>query len=112
MTQCGSDIDLQCDAKNCGTCGYTCDEGSICKSGHCTIPAPKTAEKIAAASSGECGMEWKDCNQSNDGICEVNVMNDPANCGVCGYQCTKADGGGMSVCIKGFCAVKPTDAPK
>ena len=81
---------------NCGGCCNVCNlpnATSICVSGQCQI--------------GSCNTGFFDCNAVAADGCEVNVLNDPQNCGACNVVCanppnaTAACAGGQ--CVLGSC---------
>jgi hypothetical protein len=54
-----------------------------------TIPIDNTNAGL------ECPVGWDDCDC--DGICEMNVLSDPFNCGKCGNVCASKN------CVNGSC---------
>ena len=75
-------VDLQNDPTNCGTCGYHCNQGEFCVSGHCQLCGGVT-----------CGEGEICCNDS----C-TNIMTDELNCGGCGKICNPDEN-----CLDGHC---------
>lgn len=76
-------------ANNCGGCGLSC--GPPCGSN--MTPNPCVG---GLCLFGECIVPYADCD--NDGLsCEVDLSNDPANCGVCQAVCT------FGSCVDGIC---------
>jgi hypothetical protein len=88
-TDCGGVcLDLQNDVNNCGACGNVCPEGQPgfvrgCVEGTCFF----MRERACAEGLASCG-----------GVC-VDVLADPANCGLCGNAC-----GSGEICFAGVCA--------
>jgi len=72
----GTCRNLQEDAQNCGWCGLTCGESSVCMAGVCTCEPGKT----------DCYGHCKD------------LSCDPGNCGWCGLSC-----GADHACQQGAC---------
>jgi hypothetical protein len=75
-------INLLTDEANCGVCGLDCGPLRVCDSGHCQwidqqsgcVNAPET-----------CNGVDDDCDSViDDGY---SLLNDPANCGMCGRAC-------------------------
>jgi hypothetical protein len=64
---------------NCGFCGNTCGEGPNAFLAAC-IKVPILGPKCIQS----CNPGWSDCG---DGSCDVNIENDPNNCGGCGVVC-------------------------
>lgn len=62
----GCETNLEDDPKNCGGCGITCDETSLCWRGACGCPKGFT----------QCGTECKKLDSDDD------------NCAACGQRCT------------------------
>jgi len=88
MNGTGCEVNINTDPNNCSSCGNTCSSNHInvrtCTGGSCT---------------GSCSAGFADCNSNKriDG-CEVNISNDPNNCGNCGHVCP-----GTQVCVSGTC---------
>ena len=70
-------VDVQTDAANCGSCGFSCGPGGSCMDGSCNCTGTT------------------DC--FGRGTC-VDTTTDPANCGFCGNVC-----GPSQVCDAGTC---------
>jgi hypothetical protein len=50
-----------------------------------------------------CMGDYRDCDGDPNNGCEVNITNDPANCGQCGYVCNLPNA--VSGCANGDCIV-------
>jgi hypothetical protein len=83
----GCEVNLDTDVDHCGACD---------------APACEVAGAIPACARGECAIRkcrdgFKDCNRDSQDGCEVNVREDPNNCGACATVCADAgacqDGG-------------------
>jgi hypothetical protein len=82
----GCEINTTSDSLHCGACGKACklsNATSSCTAGACVIK--------------KCDFGWEDCNGVAADGCEVNVVNNNANCGACNKQCTQG------VCQVGQC---------
>ena len=94
--------DLTSDVNNCGSCGHACTVAN--GQGTCATSACKVAA---------CNTGYADCNAASAGGfqdgCEVNLMNDPNNCGKCGNVCNIANG--SAKCEAGKCVVKTCTPP-
>jgi hypothetical protein len=96
---------FQNDPLNCGACGHVCF----------TPPNAK-----AACVNGKCGYEcdvgFADCNHKSGDGCEIDILDNPDNCGGCvagcdggdcGQQCAKNDQGDyIQRCQNGVCATQ------
>lgn len=84
----GCERDVRSDPKNCGACNWSCpsikDGTAVCSKGYCSF---------------ECNWGRGNCSgHLNDG-CNVDLLTDPKNCGVCGHACpTGVD------CTNGACS--------
>jgi hypothetical protein len=80
----GCEVNTNGDVNNCGSCGHVC-------------PA---VGGTATCNSGVCGIVCTGSHFNCDGQaangCEVDVSNDPNNCGVCGHSCCGGTCGGGS----------------
>lgn len=99
-TRCGKRcVDLAVDVDNCGACGNYCPGAS-----------DESANGSPTCSGGVCGYVcykgFADCDKSLGNGCEVNLANDPRNCGGCGTKCDAARG---QPCVAGQCLTKPCD---
>jgi len=85
----GCEVNVMTSVANCGACGAVCSNNHIvspsCSGGLC---------------SGACVAGFADCNNNKqiDG-CEINVTNDPANCGGCGIACASGHACVASSCV-------------
>jgi hypothetical protein len=81
------------DPAHCGGCGATCSGNNmatvVCDGGSCE--------------AGECAAGFADCNNDKrtDG-CEIDLNNDPRNCGGCGTVCS-ANHIATPTCAGGLC---------
>jgi hypothetical protein len=83
-------VDLETDPENCGGCGQACAMPSAtpaCSNGVCTLIV--------------CDPGFANCNGVRADGCEVNLSNDPRNCGSCGRTCSTPNG--MATCVNGTC---------
>jgi formylglycine-generating enzyme required for sulfatase activity len=73
----GCETAISTDIANCGGCGLACSANHV---------TPDCANGVC---DGACAAGYVDCNGNEqiDG-CEVNVANDPSNCGQCGAACS------------------------
>jgi hypothetical protein len=78
---------LEDDPRNCGDCGKVC---------------PLLPNADATCSAGVCGLDCDrgtaNCNGALPDGCEVELDEDPANCGACGVVCGSELG-----CVDGVC---------
>ena len=92
------ETNLQNDDENCGACGNSCGNfeainmGSRCVKGACAF------ECLPDGRATDGYMEFRNCNNLIDDGCEINITEDPANCGACGNACAA----GVR-CINGRC---------
>ena len=89
---------LMNDSENCGACGVSCGGDDLallrmqsrCSDGACVfecIFVPGSTDRL-----------FRDCNNTIDDGCEVDIFSDPKNCGLCGNVCPA----GVR-CIRGSC---------
>jgi len=87
---------LNKDLENCGACGV-----------ECRLPDYSTPPQASFyCGDGQCRLRciglYADCNGELDDGCEVNIEEDPANCGACGTAC-----GPGEICWKAACGCPP-----
>ncbi|MBW1808306.1 MAG: S8 family serine peptidase [Deltaproteobacteria bacterium] len=92
----GCEADVSSDPSNCGGCGTICDfdnASATCVDSACVM--------------GACDSGFQNCDSNPDNGCEVEVANDPANCGSCGTICSfdNAHAG----CSSGNCTIDSCD---
>jgi hypothetical protein len=95
LSQCGqSCVDTRSDPDHCGGCNSPCavlaHASRGCANSMCTL--------------GACDMGFRDCDGQLATGCEVDVDNDPKNCGTCGKTCQNVANGSPG-CTKGQCGV-------
>ena len=114
----GCEINLLADNMNCGSCGNVCPSGRACANGVC-VPidqacVSKSAGDACSAANftgictpngttltcvGTCTPGFANCNGVMADGCEINLLIDSRNCGVCGANC-QAIG---ATCQSGVC---------
>jgi subtilisin family serine protease len=88
----GCETVLDNNPDNCGACGRACDYANgtgSCEAGSCVMSS--------------CDLGFGDCNATGTDGCEVDLMGDAGNCGMCGYACSLAHA--TTNCLDGFCVV-------
>jgi hypothetical protein len=93
----GCEIDVTSSMANCGGCNLNCDYANAseaCSMGNCDLLS--------------CNAGFQNCDQQLPNGCEIDVQNDPLNCGLCFKQCffNNAQAG----CGAGQCALGACDA--
>ena len=94
----GCEVKVDDDPKNCGGCGKVCAPNLVCKKGACTCPMCELAFPNAASLceivNGQpkcifdrCNIGFENCDGDIANGCEVDVNNEPKNCGGCGKAC-------------------------
>jgi hypothetical protein len=83
----GACTSIDFDPQHCGAC-----------SNACFAPPNAGASCFAGACGYECQEGWDDCNGVSVDGCEVDLVNDPDNCGGCGNACDNGLG-----CVNGTC---------
>jgi len=97
--RCGTN--LLSDQDNCGTCGNACPRFeplhmiARCVKGGCELECLSTPRPTP---TGVANTEFKNCNGLLDDGCEIDLLSDAANCGVCGHAC-----GPKQRCFDGKC---------
>lgn len=123
LTACAGDcVDTQSDAKHCGECGASCDEGQVCRAGSCVTEC-ESGERLCGetcvdtlSDAKHCGGCDEACDEGqacvggacSDDACEeeefscggrcVDVASDASHCGECDNACDD----GWS-CVNGQC---------
>ena len=116
-------MNVHTDNEHCGECFASCDPGTVCSEGQCTVSCQNgltechgTCVNLATDNwdCGACGHECeagKLCSAGScelsclegltecDGLC-VNLETDRDNCGACAKQCDEGN-----VCSAGECAI-------
>jgi subtilisin-like proprotein convertase family protein len=88
----GCEANLESDTAHCGSCANACEfanAGSLCQAGTCAM--------------GACKSPFGDCDADPVNGCEINLDDDPQNCGACDTACALP--GGSSSCLQGECAL-------
>ena len=96
-------VDVQNDTANCGSCGRTCPQGSVCRNHQCVSPATQDA-------SCQGGSVYCPTIGGGPGAC-FNLTNDPLNCGTCGHYCGRHESCVNSVCVARNTGTAPAPAP-
>jgi hypothetical protein len=94
----GGCVDTSSDLAHCGACNQPCSVNNgigVCNNGVCGIEA--------------CNAGFDDCNAIAADGCEVDVQNDPENCGVCNNVCPPIPHG-AAICANGACGIGACDA--
>lgn len=88
------EVSIRTDVDNCGRCGKVCDlahAAAECSAGECRIQDAKCADGYA------------DCNGLPEDGCEVDLLHDKLNCGVCNKACPAING--APFCDAGACQI-------
>jgi hypothetical protein len=88
----GCETNVTNNVSSCGQCGHVCTNTANVSSTTCVS---------AACSIQVCQAAFADCNGVYADGCEINLANDPNNCGGCGHHCT----GATPVCQNGVCTL-------
>ena len=79
---------LNFEVSHCGSCGNACPANPpnakpICQVGKCAL---------------NCNLGMFDCNKNASDGCEIDLFNDPLNCGECGKPCAPGQSCKTKVC--------------
>ena len=96
----GCEVSLQNDVNNCSTCGKVCPG----------VPGGAPACSAGVCGVGQCVLPQKDCDGNAANGCEVNLSNDPKNCGTCSFVCPAVPNGAPG-CASSTCSVGSCTAP-
>jgi hypothetical protein len=97
------ETNLQNDDKNCGECGNSCGDFELINMiGRCVKGACAFECSMRLDPNRNFMMQFRDCNNLIDDGCEIDISDDPANCGACGNACAAGER-----CIKGRCGCPP-----
>lgn len=88
LTADGCEVNVVSDTSNCGNCGH------VCSTNHAS-----TSCSAAACVVNSCNVGYADCDNNAINGCEIDTVNDPANCGSCGFACS----GGTPNCSGSVC---------
>ena len=96
------------DEKQCdGKCVKVYDPAYGCSPTSCTPCTPYTngtaACSAGACALGTCNSGFKNCDGNDTNGCEVNISNDPMQCGACGAPCVVPNA--TAACTNGACTV-------
>jgi hypothetical protein len=98
---CGNGIDDDCD-------GFIDELPCSCTTSAQCPPAPNAmGQCMAGQCTVSCFMPFANCNVNPVDGCEVNVQNDPANCGGCGIACPQFPNTTMGSCMGSMCTLGP-----
>lgn len=89
----GCETDLTTSVEHCGRCGEACvaaNGTSFCSESTCAVAS--------------CNFGFDDCNGAPGDGCEVSLLDDVANCGVCGNACGTVSNA-SAACLAGACRV-------
>jgi hypothetical protein len=82
-----------------GTSTSSCTPGSACTLPNCTANFDSNCQcQISNCNSGKL-----DCNNTASDGCEVDIVNDPSNCGQCGFACQLPNA--VTGCRMGTCTI-------
>ena len=94
----GCETNLDTSPQNCSGCGSACSlPGAVsgCAAGACLVAS--------------CNTGFADCDTLSPNGCEIDIANDPVNCGGCGTVCTLPNA--SAKCAGGMCAVATCAPP-
>lgn len=84
-------MDLSSDPRNCGACGRVC-----------SLPGAVPTCSLSRCDIGTCLPGYANCDGVSSTGCEIDLRQDPQNCGACGNHC-QAPTGGTVTCTAGMC---------
>ena len=96
----GCEVGLTSNVEHCGACGQQCAE----------LPHVGTTSCVAGRCAIVCELGWADCDADPSNGCEVDVENDPANCGACAVDCMAVANASESSCVAGLCEINSCEA--
>ena len=130
MDICSTDLLLNIDNDNCGSCGKRCELGTACKGGRCVMPCD-FGETLCdngncynlsndSLHCGDCRMQCPTGVSCTNGQCGLNCTGGSQRCGskchfvmsdnsACGSMCMQCSGG--KLCVNGTCTC-PQSLPK
>ena len=83
----GCEVNILLNVQHCGGCGQPCPSAPhtipVCNNGACTAT---------------CNSGFANCNGGIADGCEIDLRNDPNNCGQCGHVCSAGQACVSSVC--------------
>ncbi len=82
----GCEASVANDPRDCGACGTICSFSNgapACAAGRCVLAG--------------CVGGFSNCDGNPTNGCEINILNDPRNCGGCGHNCV------ILRCVNGVC---------
>ncbi len=85
----GACRDLRIDVANCGACGKVC----------APIPNGTTTCLAGMCGIGNCYAGYANCNNIAVDGCEINLLTDSRNCGMCGKACAAGSSCNAGVCV-------------
>jgi hypothetical protein len=81
----GCEIDKTADESNCGACGTVCLDNATSHTASNNCGGAGVCNPV-------CDSGWDDCDSSRTNGCELQVSNDPNNCGACDVVCSAVHG--------------------
>lgn len=96
----GCEVAVAMDANNCGMCGNRC------------VLAHANAKCVQSACAiDSCQMGFGDCDGKAANGCEVPLISDVNNCGMCGTMCGKDINNNVRLCKAGMCTCAACSYP-